>query len=36
MLPFEHLLMALGGMEIFTELLGKFVSVDENTIVYAW
>lgn len=35
MLPFEHLLMELGGREIFEDLLGKYVKADEN-FVYAW
>jgi hypothetical protein len=28
--------MALGGLEIFTELLGKYISIGDNTDVYAW
>ena len=35
MLPFEHLLLELGGREIFEDLLGKYVKADE-TFVYAW
>ena len=35
MLPFEHLVMELGGNEIFTDLFGKFIANNEAT-VFAW
>lgn len=36
MLPFEHLLLDLGGAEIFDNLLAKNVSVSDDTDVFGW
>jgi hypothetical protein len=35
-LPFERLIMDLGGFELFYGLLGKTITLDNSTKVYSW